>query len=271
MTVHLTSLNNPVIKQVRKLRDRRERQAAGQYFVEGIRLVAEAVSVEAPVEILLVAPELLNSEVALHTIQEYRARGGTVLEVSADVFRSISLKDGPQGIAAVVRQKWFELSEIPGVQEGDWLALDSVQDPGNLGTILRTHDAVGGVGLILLDQSTDPYDPTAVRASMGSIFTQKLIKTSLEEFACWKKQHRAVLVGTSGAADQDYHSVHYPDRLVLLMGSERLGLQQKHLDLCDQLVSIPMVGRSDSLNLAVATGVVLYEIFNKRRQNHGLS
>jgi len=265
MAARLTSPSNPLIKQIRKLRDRKERQATGLYYVEGLRLVTEAVSVGAPVETLLIAPDLLTSEAARRTVNLFYAGGGSVVELGAELFKSISLKEGPQGLAAIVRQSWASLVDIQGMDEGDWVALDSVQDPGNVGTILRTHDAVGGIGMILLDQSTDPYDPTAVRASMGSVFTQKLIKTSLEDFAAWKERQGVLVVGTSGAAAQNYRHGRYPDRLVLLMGSERLVLQKRHLEVCDQLVSIPMVGRSDSLNLAVATGVVLYEIFNQRR------
>jgi RNA methyltransferase, TrmH family len=141
-----------------------------------------------------------------------------------------------------------------------------VADPGNLGTILRTNDAVGGRGVVLLDHSTDPYDPTAARASIGALFSQRLVKAGLDEFAEWKHRQSVPLVGTSGAAQADYQDYRYPQALVVLMGSEREGLDEKHLRLCDQVVRIPMVGRSDSLNLAVATAVVLYEVFNQKRR-----
>ncbi|HEX2979947.1 MAG TPA: RNA methyltransferase [Anaerolineaceae bacterium] len=147
----------------------------------------------------------------------------------------------------------------------NWVALDSVADPGNLGTILRTNDAVGGAGVILLDHSTDPYDVTAVRASMGAVFSQRLVRASLSEFAAWKQRHSVAVIGTSDAAKMDYHQTHYPSPMVLLMGSEREGLTPQHIAICDLMVAIPMVGRSDSLNLAVATAVVLYEMFNQGR------
>ena len=169
-----------------------------------------------------------------------------------------------------MRQRWKKLEEIDfplrsGVSSSTWVALDSVADPGNLGTIMRTHDAVGGEGIILLDQSTDPYDPSAARASMGALFTQSLVKASFAQFREWKQQVGVPVIGTSDAAAVDYTAYRYPARMVLLMGSERQGLQDHHLALCDEVVSIPMAGRSDSLNLAVATAVVLYEIFNQRR------
>lgn len=261
----LTSAANPRIKQIRKLRDRKERQATGLFSVEGLRIVAEAAEQGAVFETLVVAPELLTSAFGQELVEKIAAAGVTVLEVSVPVFESISLKEGPAGLAAVIRQQWASLENAQTDPQCTWVALDSVADPGNLGTILRTHDAVGGMGVILLDHSTDPYDPTSIRASMGAVFTQTLIRASFEDFAQWKLQHKAHLVGTSDKAAADYAAYSYPPDLVILMGSERQGLQQRHLRLCDEVVSIPMRGSSDSLNLAVATGVVLYEVHNQRR------
>jgi TrmH family RNA methyltransferase len=124
---------------------------------------------------------------------------------------------------------------------------------------------VGGAGLLLLGDSADPYDPGAVRASMGALFALRLARATFDEFAAWKRQRACTVVGTSDAAAQDYRAVAYRPPLVLLMGSERQGLSPDQQALCDAVVSIPMVGRSDSLNLAVATGVMLYEIFNQQR------
>ena len=141
----------------------------------------------------------------------------------------------------------------------------AAQDPGNIGTILRTCDAVGVSGLILLANSADPYDPSAVRASMGAIFTQRLVRATWNDFVAWKKAHAVPLVGTSGGAAQDYQRVAFPAPMVLLMGSEREGLSPTQQAACDLLVRIPMVGHSDSLNLAIATAVVLYEAFDQKR------
>jgi TrmH family RNA methyltransferase len=262
----ITSPSNPKIKSIRKLRERKTRQETGCFYAEGLRIVVEAVQQGVPLQTLLVAPDLLTSSIGQKLAAEQKAQGVDVMEVSAEVFQAVALKEDPVGIAAVLQQRWQPLSET-FIHPGDlWVALDEVADPGNLGTILRTLDAVGGKGLILLDHSTDPYDPTAIRASMGALFTQKLIKTTFEEFATWKRSQAAPLFGTSGAAQADYQETVYPDGLVVLMGSERQGLSENHIRLCDQMVRIPMVGHSDSLNLAVATAVVLYEIFNQRRQ-----
>jgi TrmH family RNA methyltransferase len=197
------------------------------------------------------------------------ARNISVLELEASVFTWLSQKEHPQGIAAVCQQRWQSLEELVPTPGNLVVALDSVADPGNLGTILRTLDAVCGKGIILLDQSTDPYDPGAMRASMGALFNLELVRASLSEFIAWKKLHALKVIGTSDAAADDYFGYAYPDAMVLLMGSERKGLTPAHLKICDGVVSIPMSGSADSLNLAVATAVVLYEIFNQRRTQLG--
>lgn len=263
----ITSLTNAKVKQIRALARRKEREQTGLFFAEGIRLVTEAVQTAARIDTLVVAPDLLKSEHALALLAAERGQGTPVLEVTREVFEHISAKEGPQGLGAVVHQQWQTLADIdwPMRRALGWVALDAAQDPGNIGTILRTCDAVGIAGLILLANSADPYEPSAVRASMGAVFSQRLVRATWEQFATWKQQHHVPLVGTSGGATQDYQQVAYPTPLVLLMGSEREGLSPSQQAACDLLVRIPMVGRSDSLNLAVATAVVLYEVYNQRR------
>jgi TrmH family RNA methyltransferase len=261
----ITSLNNPTVKLIRSLRDRKARQESGLFYVEGIRLVGEAAQTGASIDTLIVSPELLTSSFALKLVEEQCTRGVALCEVSAQVFEKIALKEGPQGIAALARPRYLPLEEVCFDNRLCWVALDEVADPGNLGTILRTCDAVGCGGVILLDHSTDPYDPAAIRGSMGAIFSQTVVRTTFDDFIHWKKYQRINLVGTSDKAEEDYQAGVYSQPLVLLMGSERQGLPPQHLALCNHLVSIPMVGRSDSLNLAVATAVVLYEVFNQRR------
>lgn len=236
--------------------------------MEGLRIIGEAIHQGAEIENLIIAPELLVSPFGQQLVQEARRRGFLISEVSASVFKSIALKEGPQGLAALVRQRWYPLQAMRSKESSLWIALSEVADPGNLGTILRTGDAVGANGVILLDNTTDPYDPTAIRASMGAVFDQKLIRCSFGEFAAWKANNEFTLVGTSDKADQDYRRVKYPAAavLVLLMGSERQGLSEEQWRLCDVVVRIPMVGHSDSLNLAVATGIVLYEVFYQRQE-----
>jgi TrmH family RNA methyltransferase len=260
----ISSTSNATIKHIRRLRQRKEREQSGLCFIEGIRLVTEALQPGAAIEALIVAPDLLTSAFAWETVMSSAAQVERI-EVTPEVFRHISSREGPQGIGALVRQRWEPLAQVRLGNELGWVALDAVQDPGNLGTILRTSDAVGCAGVMLLGHSTDPYDPVSLRASMGAIFAQRLVRASFAEFATWKRQHGYRVIGTSDAATLDYQACRYQPPLVLLMGSERLGLAPEQQALCDQMVSIPMVGRSDSLNLAVATGVMLYEMFNQSR------
>lgn len=263
----ISSHSNQKIKDIRALRQRKERTRTGLAFIEGIRIVADAIRHPGVVETLAVAPELLTSAFARELVQEQRQAGTPCLEVTADVFRGLSSKDGPQGLGAVIRQRWESLDQVRLSDDFCWVALDAIQDPGNLGTILRTCDAVSCTGVILLGQSTDPYDPEALRASMGAIFSQRLVRASFDAFAAWKWRHNHHVIGTSGAAAAEYAEVTYQFPLVLLMGSERQGLSPEQQAICDTLVSIPMVGQSDSLNLAIATGVTLYEMFRQRRKS----
>jgi TrmH family RNA methyltransferase len=261
----ISSRNNPLVKTIRGLSSRKQREQTGLFFVEGMHLVAAAARQGAQIECCVTAPELLISSFGQELADTLAQSSARYVEVTADVFYSLAAKDRAQGIGAIVRQRWQPFADLAPAERQCWVALDTVQYPGNLGTILRTCDAVGGAGVILLGSSTDPYDPVAVRASLGAIFCQRLVRASFTEFAEWKQRHRVALVGTSPTAKLDYQAVAYNLPLVLLMGSEPRGLSAERQALCDTLVTIPMVGHNDSLNLAVATGIVLYEIFNQQR------
>jgi TrmH family RNA methyltransferase len=195
-----------------------------------------------------------------------RAAGVLLLELTAAQFGGISFKENLQGIGAVVRPRLQTLADVvPDRRSLGWVALATVGNPGNLGAILRTCDAVGCAGIILLGETTDPYHPSAVRASMGAVFSQRLVRAELAAFGRWARDQGWVVAGTSPAAGVEYRQAVYPRPVVLLMGSERLGLSPEQQALCDLLVRIPMIGTGDSLNLAVATGVVLYEVFHQHR------
>ncbi|QBD83449.1 RNA methyltransferase [Ktedonosporobacter rubrisoli] len=262
----ITSRNNAKIKQIRALLKRSVREQTGLALLEGWRLVTEALRYPQLVQQLIVAPELLKSQLGQTLLQDQRQKGLPTLCVSTEVFLSFSLKDNPQGIAAVVSQQWNRLEQIRLSTNDCWIALEAIQNPGNLGTILRTCDAVGCRGAFLLDHTTDAYDPTALRASMGAIFSLRLVKTSFQAFADWKRLHHYPVVGTSDAATLNYRHAHYPSPLILLMGSERQGLSSAQQAFCDFTVGIPMQGSSDSLNVSIAAAVVLYEILHHWRK-----
>ena len=265
MTRLITSPSNPLIKEIRKLRNKKERDSSGTFYVEGIRAVGEALRTRQKIEYIIYCPELLESDFGNQLVSDLPSDLAGLTEVSPDVFDSFSLKEGPQGLAAVVRQAWAALDDI-AIDQGIWIALESIQDPGNLGTILRSLDAVGGKGIILLGQSTDPYHPSAVRASTGAIFTLKLVKSDLRLFQEWKARTNYPVIGTYCGDVKPYRDYNYSQDLILMMGSEQKGLQEEHLTLCDALVTIPMNGSVDSLNVAVAASIVLFEIYHQKER-----
>ena len=261
----ITSFANSTVKYIRKLEHKKFRREAGEFFIEGLRTVGEAVQTGAPIQSLVVAPDLLVSEFGQSLLQAPATQAVERIEVSTEIYEKLAHKEGPQGIGAIVRQDWQTINEIEVQPDDLWVALDEIADPGNLGTIMRTADGVGGPGIILIGDSTDPYDPSAVKASMGAIFSLKIVKASWHAFLSWQQKAKMMLVGTSDHATADYQAIAYQRPLTLLMGSERHGLPQEMEAACHEIARIPMEGRSDSLNLAIATAVMLYEIYNQSR------
>lgn len=258
MTQFLTNPRNPDIKQARQLHQRKTRDETGLFMVEGIRHVGEAVAAGAAVQYFCYAPDLLKSEFAHDLLEKQRQAGARVYALAPDAFRSIADKDNPQGILAVVRRPTLQLVNLQPTTHPWLVALVAPQDPGNIGTIIRTMDAVGANGLILLDGGADPGHPNAVRASLGALFWMPVVSASFAEFAAWAAAHHYQLIGTSEKGTVDYDHAHYGRPCILLMGSERDGLTPEQEAACALMVRLPMVGRVTSLNLAVATGVMLY-------------
>jgi TrmH family RNA methyltransferase len=260
----ISSRSNPKIKQARALRQRKARQEAGLLLVEGIRPVGEAVEAGAIVDAIYYAPDLLDSPFALGLIEGQSMHGVPCYATTVEVFDSLADKENPQGILAVVRKPEGKLDEL-NPQNFAWgVALVAPQDPGNLGTILRTIDAVGASGLLLLDSSVDAYHPSAVRASMGTLFWYPVISASFAAFQQWAGQNAYHVYGTSAHGSVDYREIaHYPFPRILLMGSEREGLTPRQAAVCESVIRLPMRGRATSLNLAIATGVMLYAMLKQ--------
>jgi RNA methyltransferase, TrmH family len=257
--------HHPAIKRIRSLQTRAARERTGTFFIDGMRFVGQALKHHVPIETLVVAPDLLLHPFGQKLAQQQQRAGTACLAVTPDVYYSLSQAEEPQGIGAVVRQRWEPLNRIDPSEGPCWVVAEAVQTPGNLGTMIRTCDAVGAGGVILLSRETDPYHPGAVRATMGSLFSQRFVRTSLPELMTWKQRHHCMLVGTSPTAAMEYQAVRYHSPVLVLMGGEREGLSRDYQALCDVMVKIPMVGGCDSLNLAIATSVMLYEVFNQRR------
>lgn len=265
MPREITGFSNPLVKQVRALRDRKHRRAEGRFLAEGLRILTEALDAG-------VAPEMLwyTGETASHPLVRKLAAatesgGGETLLTSGEILSKLSGKDNPQSVIGVYRERLVPLDQLDRATSDIWIVAERLRDPGNLGTILRTGDAVGAGGLILIDDCTDPFSVEAVRASMGAIFTQSVSAASGEEFLRWLRHGPGQLIGTSLNTETDYQAPRYQSPAFLLVGNESQGLPKRYEDACDLLVKIPMLGKADSLNAAVATAIMAYEILNQRR------
>lgn len=265
----ISSTANEGVKAIRKLKDRKYRDATGTAYVEGIRQVVEALQQNVAIEKIIATDKFLASTSENEIGQLILNSSAPVMVVSNDVFRSFSLKEGPSGLAAVIKQKWLDVNNLPHGISGVWVCLWEIADPGNLGTILRTMDGIGAQGLILAGNCTDPYDPTAIRASMGAVFNKKFVKSNLDDLVKIIRSQTISAYGTSDAAATYYREVEYPPDMLLIMGSERQGIPDQLSALCKSMVSLPMKGVCDSLNLAVATGVILYEILDQHVRKTG--
>lgn len=250
----ITSLSNPLVKQARALHQKKARNETGLFLVEGIHHVGEAFEAGWDIESVLYASGLLTSPFAHDLISRLSFQPQPV---TPQVMESMADKENPQGIIAIVRQRKAKLSELKPIMRA--VALVSPQDPGNVGTILRTLDAVGADALFMLDGGVEQYHPSVVRASMGTIFWKPIVQASFNEFLGWARDGKYQLIGTSAKADVDYRSLTPQTPWILVLGNEQKGLSQEQVSACDVTVSLPMQGRVSSLNLAVAAGVLLYQ------------
>jgi RNA methyltransferase, TrmH family len=259
MPREITAFSNPLVKQVRGLRDKKNRRESGLFMAEGLRILTEAREAGFFPETLFFSSgerhRLLDTLIA-----ETEAAGGEAIETTPDILSKATGKDNAQMLVGAYRQPVTELAQIDRDAAPLWFVAQALRDPGNIGTILRTGDAVGAGGLILVDDSADPYSVEAVRASMGAIFTQKVAKARWDEFVPWLRSGPAQLVGTSLKATQDYLDVMYEPPCFLLIGNEQQGLPAAYEEECDSLVKIPMAGRADSLNAAVAAAVMAFQV-----------
>ncbi|MFW6695871.1 TrmH family RNA methyltransferase [Streptomyces sp. MAR4 CNX-425] len=260
MTDTISSAANPLAKRVKLLANRKHRRREGAFVVEGLQPVWCAVEAGWEIETLLVAPELLAGRAAQHMVDEQERAGVSVARFSTDLFTRLVDRDGPGGVAAVLRTRAGGLGGLRTGAGAVFAALYRIANPGNLGTIIRTVDAVGGAGVILVGDSVDPYAPAAVKASMGSLFAVDVAHTpNAAAFFDWAAQHGIDVLATSGNADDDHWNTAYEPPLALLFGSEREGLPDELLDRASRRLRIPMQGTVDSLNIGVAASIMLYE------------
>jgi RNA methyltransferase, TrmH family len=268
MAEMLTSAANPLVKRVRLLAERKHRRRESAFVVQGIQPVWQAVEAGADLEALIVAPGLLRHQGALEMVAQQEAAGVRVARLSDELFARLADRDGPAGLAAIVRAAPVPLERLAVAPGSVFAALHEAGNPGNVGTIIRTASAAGAAGVILIGSSADPYDPTAVKASMGALFTVPVAAgESAAQFLAWAAARGVTVAAASGRAAASCWEADLPLPLAVLLGSEGAGLPGELLDAAGVQVAIPMTGTAESLNLAVAAGILLYEV----RRRTGLS
>lgn len=256
----ITGFSNPTVKALRALREKKHRKAAGKFLAEGLRLLTDARTSGHVPEVLVLAdrrdPHPLLSE--LETAVD--AAGGEVIETTPDILSKITGKDNPQAVAGVFAEFDTSLTALDRNSADIWLVAQALRDPGNLGTMLRTGDAIGAGGLLLIDDCADPFSVEAVRASMGAVFTQRVAQARWEEFEPWLRSGSGQLVAASLRDAQPYRGAPYAAPCFVMVGNESQGLPEAYEMACDLRVTMPMKGRADSLNAAVAAAVLGYEV-----------
>ena len=256
----ITGFSNPTVKFLRSLRDKKHRRREGRFLAEGLRLLTDARETGRLPEMLVMAqgreshPLLTELEAAVATA------GGEILEMPDDILAKVTGKDNPQAVCGVFAEFDTALASIDRSAAPIWLVAQAMRDPGNLGTMLRTGDAVGAGGLILLDDCVDPFSVETVRASMGAIFTQRIAQARWEDFLPWLRAGEGQLVAASLRDAVPYRGAAYRAPCFILIGNESRGLPEEYELACDLRVTMPMKGRADSLNAAVAGAVLAYEV-----------
>lgn len=257
----VTSLANPLVKDIKSLALKKFRDEQRAFMAEGLKLVIDALDLGWSIRTMVFAKSALGNAAVEKAAARAVASGALVLEVSEKVLAAITRRDNPQMVLGVFAQRYLALKDVRPSGDDVWVALDRVRDPGNLGTVIRTIDAVGARGLILVGETTDPFSLETVRATMGSVFAVPVARATTAEFLAWRKSFAGLVAGTHLKGAVDYRSIDYAGRpVLLLMGNEQQGLTEELAGACDRLLRIPQAGRADSLNLAVATGVMLYEV-----------
>ncbi len=253
----ITSVSNPLVKQIRALHQKKFRDAGGLFLAEGHKLAQDGLDAGWALQTLVFSTQSIDDNPVATLAARAKASGAQILEVSRQVLEKVSRRDNPQAVVSVFRKQFGTLGNVG--RDGLWVALDRVRDPGNLGTILRTCDATSVNGIALVGETCDPFSVEAVRATMGSLFHVPVTRCTETAFLDHMKTVPATLIGTHLDASEDYRNSTYRQPLVLLMGNEQQGLSESLAAACDRSVCIPMVGRADSLNLAVSTGLMIYE------------
>jgi TrmH family RNA methyltransferase len=258
----VTSPQNTLVKLAKSLDRKKVRIETGLFLAEGARHVSEGLAMGWTLNALLFSAAAEARPSVRNLADQADSAGAHVARVSDRVLEAVAKRDNAQSVIGLFKQRLMTLDDL--VEVPFIIALERIRDPGNLGTILRTLDSVGGGGVVLLEESCDPFSVEAVRASMGSIFAAPVVKTDFEVFDAWRREHGFTMVGTTLKGSKRHTDTDFGDKTVLLMGNEQSGMPDSWADTCDALVRLPMAGRADSLNLAIATAVTAYEIWRQK-------
>lgn len=268
-SLELSSVQNPKIKQLVKLRDRSEREKTNQFLIEGYRELLRAVDSEFPIENLFICPELFLGSNEHSLIERMRKKGTQIFTCTKPVFEKISYRDRPDGLVGLAPQRHLSLTDFDklliGKQAPFLVVAEAIEKPGNLGTILRSSDAVGLDGLIVCDHCTDIHNPNVVRASVGTLFTVPVAETKGDETLEWLKKNKIAIVAATPSAKKEFTDVDLSGPIAIAVGTEQLGLSKRWMEEADIQVRIPMCGVADSLNVAMATTLLLYEALRQRQ------
>ncbi len=263
MSKEITSSQNPKIKQLVRLKERKERDETGLFLIEGYREIKRAVEGGINFEALFICEKLFLGSNEPQLIELVHAE---IFTLPTHLFEKISYRDRPDGLVAVAHQMKKTLKDLhPGHKTPLYVVAESIEKPGNLGTILRSADAVGADGVIVCDRCTDIYNPNVVRASVGTLFTLPVIEAKGSEAFVWLKEHNIQVVAAAPSAEVEYTDAALSGPLAIVIGTEQLGLSDLWMKAADIRVKIPMRGIADSLNVAMATTLLLYEALRQRK------
>jgi TrmH family RNA methyltransferase len=259
----ITSASNPLIKMLRGLDRKRNRSETGLFLAEGTRLVLQGFNNGWKADALVCATSMIDRPIVADLIERAQMLNTKVVDVPDRVMEQITRKDNPGAVVAAFRQQHRKLADLPALEQGIWLALYEIRDPGNLGTILRTADCAGLAGVVLIGTCCDPYSVEAVRASMGSVFDIDFASSDFDTFNSWRRDARLHMVAASVNGTVRHDLARYTNKAVIIMGNEQAGLPPDVEAACDTLALIPMRGGADSLNLAQATAIMSYEAWRQ--------
>ncbi|MBN1865089.1 MAG: RNA methyltransferase [Victivallales bacterium] len=261
----ITSMQNPGVKFARCLRDRKSRDTSGMALVEGYRAVRRALECGLDFTEAYYAPELFLGENNEALLEKLESAGAEMKEVAGHVLAKIAYRDRPEGIVGIVRKRQHSLQSMPARSGGLYVVAETLEKPGNLGSILRSADAAGADGVIVCDKRTDIYNPNAITASTGALFSMDIAECSAEEAHEWLKENKIKIFAATPEAKTPYYSVDLTCSTAFVVGAEQYGLSEFWKKNSDMNLSIPMKGYIDSLNVATASTVMLFEASRQRQ------